>query len=108
MFGHPVRVGRATTRPGRKALYGAADSVKAKGRASSLGVLWLIGFGVLWCVQPAAPDWWPMRERWWLIGGWATGVTMIFSGILAAAMIVYSYRHFREIKDDQQAEHALD
>ncbi len=97
--------------PVRKAaLRGAADSVKTKGRIalSMFGVLWLIGFGVLWIVKPPTPDWWPIHERWWLAGGWATGITLIASGILAAAMIVYSYRHFREIKDDQQAEHALD
>ena len=97
--------------PVRKAaLRGAADSVKTKGRIalSCLGVLWLIGFGVLWILDPPAPSWWPVDDRWWLVGDWATGATLIASGILAAAMIVYSYQHFREIKDEQQAEHALD
>jgi hypothetical protein len=94
----------------RAALRGAADSVKSWGRItlSALGVLWLVGFGVLWIVDPAAPSWWPVDDKWWLVGGWATGATLIGSGILAGAMIVYSYLHFREIQDEQHAERALD
>jgi uncharacterized protein (TIGR02611 family) len=95
--------------PVRKAaLRGAADSVKTKGRIalSCLGVLWLVGFGVLWIVQPPAPSWWPIADGWWLVGGWATGVTLVGSGLLAAAMIVYSYRNFREIRHEQHAEAA--
>src|SRR5262245_8929017 len=42
------------------ALRGAADSVKSWPRivVSVIGVLWLIGFGVLWTIHPSAPDWW--------------------------------------------------
>jgi hypothetical protein len=89
-------------------LRGAADSVKTWRRIalSVLGVLWLVGFGILWIVRPATPSWWPVDDRWWLVGGWATGVTLIGSGILAGAMIVYSYLNFREIEDEQHAERA--
>jgi hypothetical protein len=55
----------------------------------------LVAAGVLWCLRPAAPDWWPLAERWWLSGGWGVGITQILSGLVALAMIVYSYRRFR-------------
>lgn len=95
--------------PVRKAaLRGAADSVKTNSRIglSVLGVLWLVGVGVLWIVRPGAPSWWPIADKWWLVGGWPTGATLIASAILAAAMIVYSYRHFREINTEEHAERA--
>ena len=91
------------------ALRGAADSVKSWPRIclSVFGVIWLIGFGILWFVHPPAPSWWPIDDHWWLFGGWGTGSTLIFSGIVAGALLVYSYRNFREIREEQtQAEHA--
>ena len=86
---------------GRKAKQAAAESVQTWPRiiASLLGVLWLVGLGALWIVRPAAPDWWPLRDSWWLLGGWPTGVTLIASALLALGMIVYSFRHFREQGD---------
>ena len=39
-------------------------------------------------------------------GGWATGASLIGSGLLAGATIVYSYLHYREIKEEQLAEQA--
>ena len=90
----------------KAALRTAADSVKSWPRIalSAFGVLWLVGFGVLWVIDPAAPSWWPIDDKWWLVGGWGTGATLIGSGILAGAMIAYSYTHFREIKDEERAE----
>ena len=87
----------------RAALRGAADSVKTWPRifASLLGVVMLIGFGVLWCVHPPAPTWWPLSDKMWLYGGWGPGSTLIFSGLVAAGVLVYSYLNFREIKTDQ-------
>jgi hypothetical protein len=73
---------------------------------SGLGVCWLVGLGVYWGYSPPTPSWWPVDDRWWLIGGWGTGATLIGSGVLAGAMIVYSYLHFREIKEDERAEAA--
>jgi uncharacterized protein (TIGR02611 family) len=90
------------------ALRGAADSVKTWPRIllSALGVAWLLGLGILWGVHPPAPSWWPVEDKWWLYGGWGPGATLIFSGLVAGALIVYSYRHFREIKDGAGAETA--
>jgi hypothetical protein len=88
------------------ALRGAADSVKSWPRIffSALGVIWLIGVGIVWGIRPPAPSWWPLDDKWWLYGGWGPGATLIFSGMVAGAMLVYSYRNFREIEDEQQAE----
>ena len=92
--------------PVKKAAYrAAADGVKTWPRItlSTLGVLWLIGIGIAWGIRPAAPSWWPLRESWWLPGGWATGISLVASGCIAGAMIIYSYRNFREIKADERA-----
>lgn len=62
---------------------------------SSLAALALIGLGVVWGLGPDAPSWWPLSETYWLIGGWGTGGTLIGSGIIAGAMIIYSYLRFR-------------
>jgi len=87
----------------RAALRGAADSVKTWPRifVSVLGVIVLTGFGVLWCLRPPAPAWWPIDEMWWLYGGWGPGSTLIFSGVVAGGVLVYSYLNFRDIKTDQ-------
>lgn len=60
-----------------------------------LGGLSLMAVGIVWGLDPAAPHWWPLAERWWLVGGWATGVTLIASGVIALALVVYSFRRFR-------------
>ena len=79
-----------------RALKGAAESVETWPRiiASTVFSLGLIGCGVLWIVSPEAPSWWPFDADWWLPGGVWTGVTQIVSGLLALALIVYSYRRF--------------
>jgi hypothetical protein len=84
----------------QRALQTAADGVETWPRilASSLGVVVLIGLGIVWGVGPDAPGWWPLGDWWWLPGGWATGSSFIASGVIAMVLIVYSYRHFREIK----------
>jgi len=101
---------RRVERVKEAALRGAADSVKSWPRIflSVLGVAWLIGAGIVWGLHPPAPSWWPVDDKWWLYGGWGPAATLIFSGVVAGAVLVYSYRNFREIKAEQQAEHALD
>jgi hypothetical protein len=79
------------------ALRTAAQGVQTWPRIllSLAGVVWLVGLGIVWGLRPPAPDWWPLRESWWLLGGWGTGATLIVSGLIALATIVYSYRRFR-------------
>ncbi len=81
-----------------RALKAAADSVEDTTRivASVLGVLFMLGCSVVWILDPPAPDWWPLPEALWVpAGGWVTGLTLAFSAVVAAALIVYSYRRFR-------------
>jgi hypothetical protein len=79
-----------------RALKGAAESVETWPRivASTLFALALIGCGVAWIIQPDEPSWWPVDDSWWLPGGLWTGITQVVSGLLALALIVYSYRRF--------------
>ena len=79
-----------------RALKGAAESVETWPRiiASTIFAVLLIGCGVLWIIKPDAPSWWPVSDSWWLPGGLWTGITQIVSGLLALALIVYSYRRF--------------
>lgn len=90
----------------KAALRTAADSVKTWPRIlmSFAGVLCLVAMGIYWGYSPPAPSWWPIADKWWLMGGWGTGGTLIGSGVIAGAMVVYSYVNFRGIKDEQREE----
>ena len=81
----------------RMAKRAAAEGVETWPRValSAVGALGILAFGVLWIVSPAAPDWWPVRESWWLVGGPATGVTLILSGFIALGLLAYSVRKYR-------------
>ncbi|AUI52499.1 Putative transmembrane protein (PGPGW) [Arthrobacter crystallopoietes] len=63
--------------------------------ASALGGLVAIAAGILWGVRPPTPDWWAFGDRWWLSGGWIVGSTLIVSGLVALALMTYSFRKFR-------------
>jgi uncharacterized protein (TIGR02611 family) len=80
-----------------RALRGAAEGVETWPRIamSSILALGLLACGVLWIWGPSAPSWWSFPDSWWLPGGVATGITQIASGLIAGALIVYSYRRFR-------------
>lgn len=80
-----------------QALKTAADSVSSwpKITASFIGVGVLICLGLFWGLGPAAPEWWPLADKYWRIGGWGTGGTLIGSGIIAGAMIIFSYLRLR-------------
>lgn len=84
----------------QRALQAAADNVETVPRiiGSSLGAGLLLALGVVWTLQPSVPGWWPLADSWWLPGGWATGLSLVVSGLIAVALIVYSVRNFREIK----------
>ncbi|MCW2133920.1 PGPGW domain-containing protein [Arthrobacter sp. VKM Ac-2550] len=63
--------------------------------ASALGGLAAIAAGILWGARPPMPDWWAFGDRWWLPGSWIVGSTLIVSGVVALALMVYSFRRFR-------------
>jgi hypothetical protein len=67
--------------------------------ASVIGVLFMIGVGIVWGLRPDAPSFWPVAEKWWLFGGWGTGVTLIVSAFIALALVVFSFRRFRGVRD---------
>lgn len=84
--------------PVRKAaLTTAREGVQSWPRIALSGCLsaGLIALGITWGIRPAMPGWWPLADRWWLVGGWGTGGTLIASGLIALGMIIYSYRTFR-------------
>ena len=93
-------------RPVKKAaLKGASDSVQSWPRiaVSLFGVAGLLGLGLLWILDPDAPGWWPVHDRFWLLGGPWTGVTLIVSGAIALGTLVYSFVKFRDADDPHSA-----
>ncbi|MET0468098.1 MAG: PGPGW domain-containing protein [Aeromicrobium sp.] len=85
------------------ALRSAAQSVQTWPRilASCAGALAIGAVGVVWGIGTDVPAWWPVADRWWLIGGWGTGGTLIASSLIALATIVYSFRRFRGVEDPE-------
>lgn len=83
------------------ALKSAAQSVQTWPRilASVTGALALAAVGVFWGIGTDAPGWWSIDDKWWLVGGWGTGGTLIASSLIALATIVYSFRRFRGVED---------
>jgi hypothetical protein len=81
----------------RQAYKAAADGVETWPRIviSCLGALWIMGVGVVWGMRPDPPSWWPVDERWWLVGGWGTGIGLIVSGCIALGLILWSFKTFR-------------
>lgn len=85
------------------ALKSAAQGVQTWPRiiGSCAAALAIAAVGVVWGVRPDAPGWWPIADKWWLPGGWATAGTLIASSILALGTIVYSYRRFHGVEDPE-------
>ena len=85
------------------ALKSAAQGVQTWPRilGSCAGALMIAAVGVFWGVRPDAPDLWPLDDKWWLPGGWATAGTLIASSIIALAMIGYSFKRFRGVEDPE-------
>lgn len=84
--------------PVKRAAYrGAAEGVKTWPRIilSTVLALGLIAIGIVWGIRPAAPAWWPLADKWWLLGGWGTGAFLIVSGVLALGLLGWSMKNFR-------------
>ena len=84
----------------KRAMQAAEESVSSPLRiAFSVGTgLVLIAAGVVWGLKPDLP-----------LGGWATGASLILSGIILLALLVVSYRRVQEGRrttTDTGAEHA--
>jgi hypothetical protein len=81
----------------KRAMKAAEEGVETPLRitVSTVFACGLIAAGVIWIWSPPAPGWWPIHERWWLPGGFPTGITQVASGVVAISLIVYSYRRFR-------------
>lgn len=92
----------------RQAYKTAADSVETWPRIvmSTLGAIGIGVVGVVWGISPAAPGWWPIDEKWWLVGGWGTGGVLIASAFVALGLLVWSFKTFR-IDQDQTLEEIL-
>lgn len=77
--------------------HAAALGVKTLPRivASCLSALTIMSFGLLWILQPEAPAWWFLEDKWWLFGGIGTGISLVVSSIIALVLIAYSVRRFR-------------
>ena len=61
---------------------------------SSAGALALIAVGVFWWIDPTIPTIGPIGPDLPL-GGWATGLSIVLSGLVAAGLLVYSIRRWR-------------
>ncbi len=81
----------------RRAYQAAREGVKTWPRIafSALSAFVVMGVGVVWGLHPPAPSWWPIDERWWLVGGWATASSIIAGGVIALVLLGYSVRRFR-------------
>lgn len=75
----------------------AAEGVRSWPRVvfAALSALVMVAIGILWGIGFSVPRWWPVAEDLWLVGGWATGITIIVSGGLALGLITYSFLRFR-------------
>lgn len=88
-----------------RALKAAAEGVETTPRIvlSTAGAVLLIACGDLWIWDPPPPEWWMLSDAWWLPGGVATGITQVASGIIAIALLVYSYRRFHGKPEEIEA-----
>lgn len=62
--------------------------------ASALGATWVTGIGVVWIINPTIPEIWIFGPKL-PFGGLGTGIALIASGLVAFALLAYSFRRFR-------------
>lgn len=81
----------------RAAMRAAAEGVENWFRIalSTCGGLALIALGVLWLLDPDVPSWWPASDSTWLPGAPLSGLSLVLSGLIALALIGWSYYRFR-------------
>lgn len=65
--------------------------------ASVLGGLWLIAIGIVWIRKPTIPEFWIFGPEL-PFGGWGTGLSLVLSGFIAFALLIYSYRRFHGVE----------
>ncbi len=61
---------------------------------SALGACGVVAAGILWGIDPPIPTAVPIGPDL-PFGGWATGSSIIASGLIAMALLAYSIRRFR-------------
>lgn len=61
---------------------------------SALGATALVAVGVLWGLDPPIPSAGPIGPHL-PAGGWATGASIVLSGLIAWVLLVYSIKRFR-------------
>ena len=61
---------------------------------SATGAAALIAVGIIWWIDPRIPEIGPIGPDLPL-GGWTTGISVIVSGVVAAALLLYSIRRWR-------------
>jgi uncharacterized protein (TIGR02611 family) len=79
-----------------KAFEVAAAGVRTWPRilASILCALVVVAVGVFWSLDPEIPEFWIFGPRL-PVGGAATGLSIVLSGLIALGLIAYSVRRFR-------------
>ncbi len=80
----------------RKAMRAASAGVETYWRMalSACSALLLIAAGVVWWINPLIPTLGPFGPRL-PFGGWASGLTIAGSGLVASGLLVYSTMKFR-------------
>jgi uncharacterized protein (TIGR02611 family) len=61
---------------------------------SALGAVAVVAVGVLWGLDPPIPTAGPIGPSL-PFGGWATGTSIVASGVIAMALLIYSIKRFR-------------
>lgn len=61
---------------------------------SALGACAVVAVGVTWGMDPDIPTIGPLGSKL-PVGGWATGSSIILSGLIALGLLIYSIKRFR-------------
>ena len=80
----------------RKAFQAAATGVETWPRIvlSACSAAGLVAMGVVWWWEPVIPEVWVVGPQL-PFAGWPTGSSLIVSGVVALALLVFSVRRFR-------------